>query len=257
MTSLLRVENLQVQIGESTVLHDFSLEVQSGKVHALMGRNGSGKSTFARTVAGDPQCKVLSGEICYKGDQNLLDMSIDQRARAGIFLGFQYPVEVAGLTNSVFLRSAYNAMCTERGKEALDALDFDDFLQKEATNLGVDKKHIYRSLNADFSGGEKKRNEMLQMAVLTPDVSILDEIDSGLDIDSLKAVADCINQQRSSDNAVILITHYHRILDYIIPDSVHVLVKGRIATSGDAKLAKRVEKEGYEGIIADFYASQQ
>ncbi|MDE3269794.1 MAG: Fe-S cluster assembly ATPase SufC [Pseudomonadota bacterium] len=249
--SILKVCNLRVRSADTQILHGLNLHVQAGEVHALMGRNGSGKSTFARALVGDPQCTITGGELEFKDGIDLKEMDVDQRARLGLFLAFQYPVEVPGLDNNVFLRSAYNAMCEQRGLQPLDALEFDDLIQSEAAKLGVDRKHVYRSLNADFSGGEKKRNEMLQMAILLPTLSVLDEIDSGLDIDALKDVANAINRLRSKERAMILITHYHRILEHVVPDHVHILDAGRIVASGDAALAKQVEREGYEAIIDD------
>lgn len=249
MSSILQVKNLRVQNENTPILHGIDLDIRAGEIHAIMGRNGSGKSTFARSIIGDSQCQVTGGDMKFKGDINLNAMDVDQRARLGVFLAFQYPVEVPGLTNATFLRSAYNAMCAERGQEPLDAIEFDNLLQTEAAKLGVGSNHIYRSLNADFSGGEKKRNEILQMTILSPYLCILDEIDSGLDVDTLKDVANSINRLRTKDNAMLLITHYHRILEYVIPDHVHILDAGRIVASGDVALAKQIESDGYEGIV--------
>lgn len=250
MQPLLEVKKLQVKAGGHTILQEFDLSVNAGEVHAIMGPNGSGKSTFARILVGDPSCEVVAGQVSYwsKGKKNLFDLSIDERAKEGIFLAFQYPTEIAGLVSAEFLRTAYNSICKHQGRAPLDPIDFDDFLQKKAKLLKMDAGFVYRSLNAGFSGGEKKRNEVLQMAVLSPRLGILDEIDSGLDIDSLKIVADSINKLRAQDKALILITHYNRILDFIVPDFVHVLINGKIVASGDGKLAKQLEKEGYENI---------
>lgn len=244
---MLAIDKLKVSSGEQTIIDGLDLEVAPGEVHAIMGPNGSGKSTLARVIAGDPNYQVDGGRLTYDG-QELSELEIDQRARAGIFLAFQYPLEIAGLSNSVFLRTAYNAICEAQGREVLDPLDFDDLLRAKAELLKMDHGFIYRDVNSNFSGGEKKRNEVLQMAVLSPKLAILDEIDSGLDIDALKSVATGINQLRSSERAIILITHYHRILDFVVPDRLHVLVGGKIVVSGGVDLAHRVEKEGYENI---------
>lgn len=248
---LLEVKKLQVKAGDRTILQEFNLSVGKGEVHTIMGPNGSGKSTFARILVGDPSCEIVSGKVSYwsKSKKNLLDLSVDERAKEGIFLAFQYPTEITGLANSEFLRTAYNSICEHQGRTPLDPIDFDDFLQKKAELLKMDTGFVYRSVNAGFSGGEKKRNEILQMAVLSPRLAILDEIDSGLDIDSLKTVANSINELRSQDKALILITHYNRILDFVVPDFVHVLIGGKIVASGDVSLAKRLEKEGYEKLV--------
>ena len=249
MSSILQVTNLQVQSENTTILHGLDLHIQAGEVHAIMGRNGSGKSTFARALIGDPQYQITAGELMFRGKIDLKDKDVDQRARLGVFLAFQDPVEVSGLTNTEFLRTAYNAMCAEREQKLLDPFDFDNLLRSEATKLGIDNDCLYRSLNTGFSGGEKKRNEMLQMAILSPYLSVLDEIDSGLDVDALKDVARTINKLQAKDKAMLLITHYHRILEYVVPDHVHILDAGRIIASGDATLAKQIERDGYEGIV--------
>ena len=244
---MLAIDNLKVSSGEQVILDGLDLKVALGEVHAIMGPNGSGKSTLARVIAGDPNYQVDHGQVTYD-DQDLNELEIDQRAQAGIFLAFQYPLEIAGLSNSVFLRTAYNAICKAQGRKTLDPIDFDDLLRAKAKLLKMDHGFIYRDVNSNFSGGEKKRNEVLQMAVLSPKLAILDEIDSGLDIDALKSVATGINQLRSNDRAIVLITHYHRILDFVVPDRLHVLVDGKIIVSGGVDLAHRVEKEGYENI---------
>ena len=246
---LLEITNLQARVDDHVVLRDLNLTVNRGEVHAIMGPNGSGKSTLAGVLAGNPAYEVVAGQVLYHtADQtlDLLGMDVDARARAGVFLAFQYPVEIAGLDNTVFLRSAYNAICAEQGREPLDAIDFDDLLQEKARMLQMDKGFIYRALNAGFSGGEKKRNEILQMAVLVPQLAILDEIDSGLDIDALQVVAKAINSLRAEHNAIVLITHYHRILNFITPQRVHILQQGRIVASGGHELAQRIENKGYE-----------
>ena len=240
---MLEINKVSIQIDERPVVRDISLRVNAGEVHAIMGRNGSGKSTLSKAIMGDPSCQITAGSILYEG-KDIATMETDERARKGIFLGFQYPVEIAGLSNTEFLRSAYNAC---KG-ETLDPISFDDLLREKANLLKTKPEFIYRSLNAGFSGGEKKKNEILQMAVLEPKLAILDEIDSGLDIDALKTVAEAINTLRTQDNALILITHYHRILDFISPDYLHVVVDGKIAISGGKDLAAKIEKDGYEKI---------
>ena len=250
---LLKITDLQARVEGHVVLRDLNLTVNKGEVHAIMGPNGSGKSTLAGVLAGNSAYEVVKGRVTYHTAGkvlDLLDLDVDARARAGVFLAFQYPTEIAGLSNAVFLRSAYNAICAEQGRELLDALDFDDLLQEKARLLHMDKGFIYRPLNASFSGGEKKRNEILQMAVLAPQLAILDEVDSGLDIDALQVVARTIDSLRSKHNAIVLITHYHRILDFITPQHVHVLQQGRIVASGGSDLALRIENEGYENTLS-------
>ena len=250
---LLQITDLQARVEDRVVLRDLNLIVNKGEVHAIMGPNGSGKSTLAGVLAGNSAYEVVKGQVVYHTAGkavDLLELDVDARARAGVFLAFQYPLEIAGLNNAVFLRSAYNAICAEQGREALDALDFDDLLQEKARLLQMDKGFIYRALNTGFSGGEKKRNEILQMAVLEPQLAILDEIDSGLDIDALQIVAKAIDSLRSAHNAIVLITHYHRILNFITPHRVHVLQQGRIVASGGSDLAQRIENEGYENNLS-------
>ena len=246
---LLEITNLQASVEGHVVLRDLNLTINAGEVHVIMGPNGSGKSTLAGVLAGNAAYEVNAGGATYHSAGkalNLLDLDVDARARAGVFLAFQYPTEIAGLSNAVFLRAAFNAICAEQGREPLDALDFDDLLQEKARLLQMDKSYIYRPLNAGFSGGEKKRNEILQMAVLAPQLAILDEVDSGLDIDALQVVAKAINSLRTEHNAIVLITHYHRILNFITPQHVHILQRGRIIASGGSELARRTEQEGYE-----------
>jgi Fe-S cluster assembly ATP-binding protein len=218
-----------------------------------MGPNGSGKSTFARVLSGHSAYEVTGGEVTFDG-RNLLDLSPEDRARAGVFLGFQYPVEVPGVTNSAFMRLAYNTVGAARGKEELDPLEFDDFIREKMKLLEIDPDFLERSLNAGFSGGEKKRNEILQMAILDPRLSILDETDSGLDIDALRVVANGINQLHTADDAIVLVTHYQRLLNYIEPDYVHVMENGRIIKTGDKTLALELEKRGYEWVTQEYRA---
>ncbi len=250
---LLEVRDLTASVAKHDILHGVNLTVRAGEVHAVMGPNGSGKSTFARVLSGHPAYEVTGGEVNFDG-RNLLDLSPEDRARAGVFLGFQYPVEVPGVTNSAFMRLAYNTVGAARGKEELDPLEFDDFIREKMKLLEIDPDFLERSLNAGFSGGEKKRNEILQMAVLDPRLSILDETDSGLDIDALRVVANGINQLHTADDAIVLVTHYQRLLNYIEPDYVHVMENGRIIKTGDKTLALELEKRGYEWVTQEYRA---
>ncbi len=247
---LLEVRGLTASVDQHDILHGIDLNVRAGEVHAIMGPNGSGKSTFAKVLSGHPAYEVTGGEVSFEG-RNLLDMSPEDRARAGVFLGFQYPVEIPGVTNSAFMRLAYNTVCVARGKEELDPLEFDDFIREKMKLLAMDPDFLERSLNVGFSGGEKKRNEILQMAVLEPRLAILDETDSGLDIDALRVVANGITHMHSSDNAIVLVTHYQRLLNYIEPDYVHVMENGQIIKTGDKTLAIELESRGYEWVAEE------
>ena len=246
---LLQIKNLKATIKNSDaepILKGLNLEVKPNEIHAIMGPNGSGKSTLSKIIAGHPDYEVIEGEILFNG-QNLLDLEVTERANAGIFLGFQYPIEVPGVNNADFLRLAYNSKQVFEGKEELDPLDFNELLENKIKLLNIPPYFIERSLNEGFSGGEKKRNEILQMAILEPILSILDEIDSGLDIDALKLVSESINKLRNPDKALILITHYQRLLDYIEPTHVHIMYQGLIVRSGGAELALELDKNGYAG----------
>jgi Fe-S cluster assembly ATP-binding protein len=244
---MLEIRNLHAVIDGNEILRGLDLAVGAGEVHAIMGPNGSGKSTLAKVLAGHPSYEVTEGEVIYQG-KNLLELAPDERAREGVFLAFQYPVEIPGVSNANFLRLAYNETRKHRGEEELDPLEFDDLLREKMKIVEMDTSFINRSVNEGFSGGEKKRNEILQMAVLDPRLAILDETDSGLDIDALRIVAGGINQLARPDNAVILVTHYQRLLNYISPDFVHVLYQGRIAKSGGKELAHELERKGYDWL---------
>ncbi len=249
-TPLLEVKNLRASLpGPPAVelLKGLSLSLNAGEVHAIMGPNGSGKSTLAKVAAGHPDYEVTGGDVLLRGE-SLLEMSPDERSRKGLFLGFQYPVEIPGVSNAEFLRIAANVRRKERGEEELDPFDFQDVLNEKMKLLDMDARYRDRGVNEGFSGGEKKRNEILQMAILDPAVAILDETDSGLDVDALRIVSNGINAIRSKDNAVLLITHYQRLLDYVKPDFVHILSGGRIVKSGGADLALEVETRGYDWI---------
>jgi Fe-S cluster assembly ATP-binding protein len=248
---MLDIKNLKVEVEGTSILKGVDLSVRAGEVHAIMGPNGSGKSTLAQVIAGHEAYDVTDGEITYLG-RDLLDMSPDERAREGVFLAFQYPVEIPGVTNSYFLKTGLNEIRKHRGLEPLDAMDFLKHIKEKAKVLQVDPSMLNRSVNEGFSGGEKKRNEILQMAVLEPKLAILDETDSGLDIDALRIVADGVNRLRSEDRAIIVVTHYQRLLDYIVPDYVHILLNGRIVKSGDKNLAVELEQIGYDKIKDEF-----
>jgi len=241
---MLEIKNLHVQVGEKKILRGLSLTVQAGEIHAIMGPNGSGKSTLAQVLAGRGTYEVTQGEILLEG-KNLLDLSPEERAREGIFMAFQYPVEIPGVSNTYFLKAAYNSIRKHRGEEEIDAMDFLTLVKEKMKLLKMDPSFLNRSVNEGFSGGEKKRNEIFQMAVLEPKLAVLDETDSGLDIDALKIVADGVNSLRNPNRAMILVTHYQRLLNYIIPDFVHVLVNGQIARSGGKELALELEEHGY------------
>jgi Fe-S cluster assembly ATP-binding protein len=243
---MLSIRKLHAGVAGKEILHGVDLEVGAGEVHAVMGPNGSGKSTLAQVLAGHPAYTVTSGEVLYEG-QDLLALPPEERARAGVFLAFQYPVEIPGVSNAQFLKGALNELRTRRGQEELDAMEILQLLRDKLALVEMDPSFLSRAVNEGFSGGEKKRNEILQMAVLEPKLAILDETDSGLDIDALRIVAGGINHLRGPDNAIILVTHYQRILNYITPDRVHVLSGGRIVRSGGKELAQELEAKGYEG----------
>ncbi len=244
---MLTIKDLKVTIDGHDILKGLSLEVKPGEVHAIMGPNGSGKSTLANVLAGREEYEVTGGSVSFNG-QNLLEMDVDERSHAGIFLAFQYPVEIPGVSTATFLKSAINAQREARGLEELKPVEMLKLLREKINLLGMDERFLKRSLNEGFSGGEKKRNEMLQMALLDPKLAILDETDSGLDIDALKIVADAVNQMRSPDRAFIVVTHYQRLLNHIVPDFVHVLQDGKIARSGGKELALELEERGYDWL---------
>jgi len=247
---MLEIRNLHARVEEKPILRGIDLKVNAGEVHAIMGPNGSGKSTLAGVLAGRGEYEVTGGEVIYKG-QNLLDLDPEERAREGLFLAFQYPVEIPGVNNSYFLKAALNAVRKHRGLPELDAIEFLALVREKAKLLDIDSAMLNRSVNESFSGGEKKRNEIFQMAVLEPSLCVLDETDSGLDIDALKIVAQGVNALRSPDRAVVVVTHYQRLLNYIVPDFVHVLSDGRIVKSGGKELALELEEKGYGWIEAD------
>ena len=244
---MLEIEDLVVTIGDTRILDGLSLTVEAGQVHAIMGPNGSGKSTLAQVVAGHEDYVVESGSVSFRGS-DLLDLEPEERAREGIFLGFQYPVEIPGVNNAYLLKAAVNAKRKHGGQDEIDAFEFLKLAREKMTLLDMDPSFLNRGVNEGFSGGEKKRNEILQMAMLEPSLAILDETDSGLDIDALKAVANGVNALRAPDRAIVLVTHYQRLLDYIEPDFVHVLSEGRIVRSGDKSLATELEARGYDWV---------
>ena len=246
---MLDIKNLQVSAEGKQILNGIDLHVNAGEVHAIMGPNGSGKSTLARVIAGHPEYVVIAGEVTYCG-RDLLDMDPDERAREGVFMAFQYPVEIHGLTNAYFLKAALNAKRKHHGLPELDAMDFLQLSKAKAKLLNIDQSMLNRAVNEGFSGGEKKRNEIFQMALLEPKLAILDETDSGLDIDALKVVSTGVNALRSADRAIVVVTHYQRLLNYIVPDFVHVLSAGRIVKSGGKELALELEQKGYGWIEA-------
>ena len=252
--TLLAVRKLHATVNGIEILKGLDLTVKSGEVHAIMGPNGSGKSTFAKVLAGHPAYEVSGGEVAFEGN-NLLELKPEARARAGVFLGFQYPIEIPGVANSQFLRLAYNTVQAERGKDELDPLEFDDFVREKMKLLEINPDFLDRSVNEGFSGGEKKRNEILQMALLEPKLAILDETDSGLDIDALRIVAGGVNQLANKDNAIVLVTHYQRLLNYIVPDYVHVMESGRIVKTGGKELALELEARGYDWVGAEVKAN--
>lgn len=254
---MLTIKNLQANVAASgkEILRGLNLTVNPGEVHAIMGPNGSGKSTLSKILAGHPDYEVTAGtvdlEVNFRA-KNLLEMDPEERARNGLFLAYQYPVEIPGVSNAEFLRAAFNEICKHQGADELDPLEFDELLRTKLKFLDMKASFISRAVNVDFSGGEKKRNEILQMAILSPRIAILDETDSGLDVDSLRIVSEGVNKLRTRDNAVVLITHYQRILNHIVPDHVHVLYKGRIIKSGNKDLALQIENDGYDALIKEF-----
>ena len=244
---MLELRNVHARAGDAAILKGVDLHVKAGEVHAVMGPNGSGKSTLANVLAGRPSVEVTEGEVLFDG-RDLIALSPEERAREGVFLAFQYPVEIPGVANTYFLKAAKNAALAHRGEQELDAMDFLALMREKMTLVEMDEALMNRSVNEGFSGGEKKRNEILQMAILEPRLAILDETDSGLDIDALRVVAKGVNSLRSPDRAMLIITHYQRLLDYIVPDAVHVLAEGRIVRSGGKELALELEEKGYGWI---------
>jgi Fe-S cluster assembly ATP-binding protein len=251
--ALLEIRNLHASVAGKEILRGIDLTMEAGEVHAIMGPNGSGKSTLAQVLAGRDTYEVTEGEVLYDG-KNLLELDPEERAREGLFMAFQYPVEIPGISNSYFLRAALNAIRKHRGLEELDPMDFLSLAREKLKLLDMDPTFLNRAVNVGFSGGEKKRNEIFQMAVLEPRLAILDETDSGLDIDALKIVANGVNAMRSPERAILVVTHYQRLLNYIVPDRVHVLAGGRIVRSGDAALAQELEQSGYASLEAEVAA---
>ncbi len=252
---LLEVHGLHATINDVEILKGIDLTINYGEIHAIMGVNGSGKSTFAKVLAGHSAYQITAGNVLFNGE-DLLELAPEARARAGIFLAFQYPIEIPGVANNQFLRLAYNTVQTQRGKDELDPLEFDDFVREKMKLLEMNPDFLDRSVNEGFSGGEKKRNEILQMALLEPNLNILDETDSGLDIDALRIVANGVNQLTNKNNATILVTHYQRLLNYIVPDYVHVMESGRIIKTGGKELALELETRGYDWIGAENRAAE-
>lgn len=244
---MLSIKNLNVGIAEKQILKDFNLEIKPGEIHAIMGPNGTGKSTLASTLAGKEDYEVLSGEVSFNG-KNLLEMSADERAREGVFLAFQYPVEIPGVSTTNFMKAAVNAKRKHNGLEPMDAKDFLKLMKEKLALVEMNKEFTSRSINEGFSGGEKKRNEIFQMAMLEPTLCLLDETDSGLDIDALRIVANGVNQLKNKDRSFLIITHYQRLLNYIVPDYVHVMYGGKIVKSGGKELALKLEEQGYDWI---------
>ena len=248
---MLKIENLHAKVGDKEILKGINLEVKAGEVHAIMGPNGSGKSTLASVLAGNEKFDVAEGSVVYEGE-DLLALSVEERSRKGLFLGFQYPVEIPGVTMANFMKIAVNEQRKARGEEPLTAAEYLKLMREKSAIVELDAKLTSRAVNEGFSGGEKKKNEIFQMAMLDPKLAILDETDSGLDIDALRIVATGVTRLKREDNATVVITHYQRLLDYIVPDYVHVLYKGRIIYTGDKTLALKLEKEGYDWLINDY-----
>ena len=248
--ALLEIKSLHASVDDKAILNGLDLTIGSGEVHAIMGPNGSGKSTLSHALSGREGYEVTDGEVLFDG-KDLLEMEADERAREGVFLAFQYPVEIPGVTSTTFLRTAVNAVRQHRGESPFDAMDFVKYIREKAASLNVSDDMLKRAVNTGFSGGEKKRMEILQMAALDPKLAILDETDSGLDIDALKVVADGVNAMRDNERGLLVITHYQRLLDYIVPDHVHVLAKGRIVKSGGKELAHELEESGYAEFLED------
>lgn len=249
---MLSIENLKAKVNDKEVLKGIDLKIKAGEVHAIMGPNGSGKSSLSKVLAGHPAYEVESGDVKFDVNfemKSILDWEPEERAREGIFLAFQYPIEVPGVSNITFLRLAFNAICRHQGASEMNEEEFRKFVAKKSEIVKLNPDFLDRAVNEGFSGGEKKRNEILQMAVLNPRLAVLDETDSGLDIDSLRIVAEGVNRLRNKNNAIVLITHYQRLLDYIVPDFVHVLAGGKIVKSGDKTLAHKLEKEGYDWLL--------
>ena len=253
---MLKITNLHASAGDKEILKGISLTINAGEVHAIMGPNGSGKSTLAQVIAGHPGYEVTAGSIEYRG-QDLLELEAEERAQAGVFLAFQYPIEIPGVTNAYFLRAAYNEIRKAHGEPELDPIEFLDVMEEKLKVVEMDASMMQRSVNAGFSGGEKKRNEILQMAVLAPTLAVLDETDSGLDIDALRVVASGVNALRDAKRSMLVITHYQRLLDYLVPDVTHVLVEGRIVHTGGKELALELEKRGYDWIRKDSAAGAE
>ena len=251
---MLDIRNLRASAGEQEILRGITLSIGRGEVHAIMGPNGSGKSTLAQVLAGNPAFEVTSGTVTYDG-RNLLELAPEVRAQAGIFLAFQYPIEIPGVSNAYFLRSAYNEVRKARGEEEVDPMEFVGIVEEKLKLVDMDPAMLNRSVNMGFSGGEKKRNEILQLAVLEPKLAILDETDSGLDIDALRTVADGVNKLRDTNRSFIVVTHYQRLLNYIVPDHVHVLSQGRIVKSGGKQLALELEEKGYDWLVEQHAAA--
>ena len=248
---MLTIQNLKVSIEGELILKGLNLNIKTGEVHTLMGPNGSGKSTFAKILVGDPQYEVLEGHILYEVDfkeQDLLALNVADRAKSGLFMAFQYPIEIPGLSNMEFLKSAFHSICKHQGISSMQDKDFEAFALKKAKELGINEEFLKRGLNDGFSGGEKKQNEILQMAILSPRLAILDETDSGLDVDSIQKMGEGINRFRNKNNSLILITHYHRLLKLVQPDFVHIIIDGQIKESGNFSLAQKIEAQGYDWI---------